>query len=328
MEARLFKKKCRHIAAQTSVKPAEYSIYTDGSKTENGVGSGFVVFYKNERIQVESLPDNTTVFQAEITAIYKAMLYMINRGGTHKISYLKILCDSQAAIKALDSPCIRSNTVLKAIEALNAVADITVSTRLEWVKAHIGIEGNEEADKAAKEGADMADTTHEVDLPWEAKVLRIHTYYLKLWTDRWHKLEGHRQTMLFLHNPDESKARGILRLSRGYLTTFVRAITGHNFLGKHQNYIDRNISKVCRFCEEDEETFHHFITTCPTLRQLRADIFLDKTHPEDNSWSINKVKIFITDPIIFPTLTSKSGLSAIELEPHKIGLPSDNDSSL
>ena len=104
---------------------------------------------------------------------------------------------------------------------------------------------------------------------------------------------------------------------------FVRAITGHNFLGKHQNYIDPQISKHCRFCEEEEETFHHFITDCPTLRTLRTNIFLDTPLPQDNSWSIHRLKLFMLSPEVLATLTSKSGLSTIELEPHEIGLPSD-----
>ena len=28
---------------------------------------------------------------------------------------------------------------------------------------------------------------------------------------------------------------------------------------------------MCRFCEEENETFHHFITNCPSLRQERLD---------------------------------------------------------
>ena len=52
---------------------------------------------------------------------------MVNYCHTHKCNYIKILCDSQAAILALNSRDIRSNTVLKAVDALNAVAEITQS---------------------------------------------------------------------------------------------------------------------------------------------------------------------------------------------------------
>ena len=122
------------------IKPSEYTIFTDGSKTSNGVGAGYVVYYKNERIQAESisLSANATVFQAEVTAIYKAMIYMIERCRTHKVSFVKILCDSQAAILALNMEEIKSRIVWDTAHALNAIADITISTRLEWVKAHIG----------------------------------------------------------------------------------------------------------------------------------------------------------------------------------------------
>ena len=167
-----------------------------------------------------------------------------------------------------------------------------------------------------------------MDVPWTAKANKVKEFSLKLWTTRWKQLDGHRQTKLFLHVPDRNKAMGIIRLSRGYLTMFVRAITGHNFLGKHQNYIDPNISKTCRFCEEEEETFLHFITDCPALRTLREDIFLDTKLPQNNSWSIYRFKQFMLSPIIQATLLSKSGLSPIELQPHEIGLPSDTDSSL
>ena len=108
----------------------------------------------------------------------------------------------------------------------------------------------------------------------------------------------------------------------------IRAITGHNFLGQHQNRINPEISKVCRFCEQDEESFYHLLTSCDSLSQLQNDIFMDKPHPDDNSWSIFKLKNFILEPTIFRTLSSKAGLSAIDSNPHEIPLPSDSDSSL
>ena len=158
--------------------------------------------------------------------------------------------------------------------------------------------------------------------------LKFNLHGLKIWTDRWANTQGHRQTKLFIHTPDPNKNRGIIRLSRGDLTIFTRAITGHNFLGKHQNYIDPDISKVCRFCQENEETFFHFLTSCPSLRQLRENIFLDKPYPHNNTWSIHKLKLFMLEPSIYAALTSKTGLSQIELEPHQVGLPSDTGSSL
>ena len=151
------------------------------------------------------------------------------------------------------------------------------------MKAHIGIEGNEEADKAAKEGADTLENTYDISIPWSAKQALIRQYSLQLWTNRWTSIEGHTQTKLFFCKPDPNKATGIIRLSRGYLTNLIRAITGHNFLGKHQNKIDHTISKVCRFCDEEIETFHHFITECPSLRQLRTEIFQDKPITPDNT---------------------------------------------
>ena len=62
------------------ITPSEITVYTDGSKTEYGVGSGYVVYYKGQRIQSHSskLSDTTTVFQAEITAINEAAEYLLD----------------------------------------------------------------------------------------------------------------------------------------------------------------------------------------------------------------------------------------------------------
>ena len=61
------------------IQKAETTIYTDGSKTDHGVGAGFVIYHKNKRIHAESIhiPDTSTVFQAEIEVISHACQYTL-----------------------------------------------------------------------------------------------------------------------------------------------------------------------------------------------------------------------------------------------------------
>ena len=89
------------------------------------MGAGFVAYHKKERIQADnySLPNHTTVFQAELEAIYRALKYLNDLTATLKVGYVKILCDSQAAIMALASHKIKSLTVMKTIDELNTLAN-------------------------------------------------------------------------------------------------------------------------------------------------------------------------------------------------------------
>ena len=59
------------ISNRSSVKPSEFTIYTEGSKTDYEVGGGFVIYNKRDIIHTNrfSLQDTTTVFQAKITAL-------------------------------------------------------------------------------------------------------------------------------------------------------------------------------------------------------------------------------------------------------------------
>ena len=51
----------------------------------------------------------------------------------------------------------------------------------------------------------------------------------------------------------------------------VEIVTGHNNLSYFPFEVDPDVNPLCRFWEEENETFHHYITDCPRLRQFRAD---------------------------------------------------------
>ena len=220
-----------------SAKHIIRSQYTDGSKlssdTGTGTGSGYVVYHKHNRIQTasHSLPAHTTIFQAELDAIYKSTRYLLDIIHRSNIKHVKILTDSQAAILALSNNNIKSKTVLDTLEGLEQVAHIINTLTVSWIKAHVGHEGNEAADLAAKEGAHTNSIfCRPIPVPWTDVKNRIEHHINCKWKANWDAIQGHKHTKFFYKGPDAIKSKGILRLSRTNLTLWIRAITGINFL--------------------------------------------------------------------------------------------------
>ena len=126
-----------------------------------------MIYHKNKRIHAESihLPDTSTVFQAEIEVISHACQYALANPQELDIKYIKILSDSQAAIKALNNARITSQSVLTALEYMETLALQVNHLTLAWIKAHVGTEGNEQADQAAKEGTAGGSHMKETQIP-------------------------------------------------------------------------------------------------------------------------------------------------------------------
>ena len=182
------------------ISPSEITVYTDGSKTDYGVGSGYVDYNKGRRIQTHSskLTDTTTVFQAEVTAINEAADYLINLSNHRKFCHVKILSDSQAALTALSNSKLKSQTVKNASIALNSLKLRCESVRLAWIKAHAGLQGNEEADQAAKEGANGQNVTKHVPKPWCETNALVDKLVMEEWNTRWQDDPQYRVTHQFV----------------------------------------------------------------------------------------------------------------------------------
>ena len=253
---------------------SEVTVYTDESKMTEGTGSGYVIYLRKQRTRVFNckLSENATVFQAEIFAIYKAVKYLISLRHEKEFKYVKILTDSQAALQALDNPHIRSRLVMDTVTELNELCG-SININIAWIPAHVGHEGNEAADIQAKEGAQKHSIDHYIHQPKARTNEIISQIMIDTWNRRWTEDPQYRHTKFFFPSVDISKSKHTLMLSKAYLQIIVRAITGHNFLAKHQNTIGLPIATECRLCEEEPETFIHLCTTCPVLKQVREDIF-------------------------------------------------------
>ena len=62
-------------------------------------------------------------------------------------------------------------------------------------------------------------------------------------------------------------------------------ITGQNNLNYVQSKIyPLDVSELCRFCEEENETFEHLINECPCFITARQEIFKDRIIENTLDW--------------------------------------------
>ena len=76
----------------------------------------------------------------------------------------------------------------------------------------------------------------------------------------------------FLLSSCKNKSKDILKLSRSQMRRLIELITGQNYSNYVQSKIyPGDISELCRFCEEEEETFAHRLNECPCFNMYRRE---------------------------------------------------------
>ena len=224
-----------------------------------------------------------------------------------KTKYIKFFSDSQAALKALDNKDVSSRTVWQTHDKLNQLANQARRCTLVWIKAHVGHEGNEEADSLARHATTIIEST--LNPPVSHTVIKsmIKEISDTCWQERWRELKTCRQTKQFWNKLSVKQSKKALALNRKDLSRLIQCTTGHNNLMYHSSKKDTSQSPICRLCLEDIETFYHFVTECPRLRIMRQDILRNKQITNTESWSIGRILEFSHIPAIDSLLTQEVG---------------------
>ena len=129
----------------TSKYQGSYAIYTDGSKSENGVGFAAV---SRRKTASGSLSRSASIFTAELHANLAAV--KMTRDLTN--NSIIIYCDSRSALQAIKS-LNSSHPVVREVQDWLALMSARKKITLCWVPPHVGISGNERADQKAKAAA-------------------------------------------------------------------------------------------------------------------------------------------------------------------------------
>ena len=253
------------------------NVFTDGSKYNEKVGSGIYIDGHNHKIEEElslHLPDNYTVFLAEIAAVFCAAETLLKQH--RREDRITFHIDSQATIQALMGDIVKSKRVMKTMEAMHELGSSN-QVWLSWVKAHNNFAPNEIADVLAKVGATLVngpDFNHPVPAGYNRQLIEEEVQ--RRWKTEWVNTEGHRQTKMFFPYPDKKRALQLYNTNKGTFSQAVRWITGHNGLRYHNNKINPGQfdDPTCGSCGLlVEETSYHILSECPQFLQERMDAF-------------------------------------------------------
>ena len=99
------------------------------------------------------LPDNSTIFAAEATAISLALNYYQHMGPVHHdvVAY----SDSMSCLQAIEGEDTKNPFICHVMNLLWLLSDKGTSVRFCWIPSHCGIDGNERVDQLAKETLDQ-----------------------------------------------------------------------------------------------------------------------------------------------------------------------------
>ena len=79
----------------------------------------------------------------------------------------------------------------------------------------------------------------------------------------------------------------------------IELITGHNNLNYLQSKIyPEDVSELCRFCEEEDETFEHLLNECPCFLIARREILMNAPIIKTLDWKPETLIQFSNIPSI------------------------------
>ena len=246
--------------------------YTDGSKIDDGPsGFGTVVQYNLGGIfrtitHSGSLGCHATPYQGEVVAIMLAATEIIK--SENKAQTL-IFSDSQAALMALTKVSCNTLTVAACRKMLTQLGQLQ-NVGLNWVRAHVGHDLNEQADKLAKAGT-TSQNIFEVPKSRKRSKYDTHIKYTEIWADIWARQKTCRQTRLMMPRPSKIVTDYIMSLDRTDCSLLVQFLTGHNYLKYHLYLTGVSSDKECRLCHDGTEDAWHLLTKCEPLFRLIED---------------------------------------------------------
>lgn len=158
------------MAESELVDAGTIKVYTDGSfrREKSGDVCGFGIYFPDKELKNIASPftlEPLTNNRAELYAIYRA-IRLVEKN--YRFDRLVIFTDSEYSMKATTlwihnwkkknwrnakGKPVENQDLIKKIDAL--LQKHPDKIEIKWVRAHVGVKGNEEADRLANKGSDI-----------------------------------------------------------------------------------------------------------------------------------------------------------------------------
>jgi ribonuclease HI len=267
------------IATMDAVREDDMiEIFTDGSVADSvGCGGGGIcIKLPNGDTTKLKVPAGSrcTSFYAEMTAILTALQYLLDSDLPANVA---IFTDSQSAIRSLQSGPLRQKdqltiSVWSHLIALFPASESRTCT-MQYVPAHCGILGNEEADTLAAEGAKMKQTHQPLPLSTARQTIT------RSEKARWRNNCSRRPYVLPPHNAPPNLPRRIERIMSQIRVECCPLF--RNYLHR----IGKSATPNCRGCGMADESAYHVITDCPAY-DARRRLLPSTSLSQDNALTV------------------------------------------
>ncbi|KAF4442705.1 reverse transcriptase [Fusarium austroafricanum] len=258
-------------------------IYTDGSGINGSIGAAAVCITTQETKSAYMGDDTTsTVYVGELQGISLALrIAQEDRSKGNRRSKILIYTDNQAAIRSTAKPKGKSGAYLlrNIAQQIDELRSQGLNTEIRWVPAHVGIQGNEDADRAAKEATGWREgdlTGPKAAQPQQLYPLRStmktwpHKETIKSWETSWASETRGRAS--FRHTPRPS--RKVLDLHEGLHKRHSALLTQLRTekIGLKDFLYNQKVSGITNnrcSCGSDRQTVAHVLLRCRQHHQLR-----------------------------------------------------------